>query len=262
MLGFSLNLVSFLGITLATGILVDDAIVEIENIARHMRMGKSAYRASMDAADEIGLAVIAITFTIVAVFVPVSFMGGIVGQYFKQFGMTVAVAVLFSLLVARLITPMLAAYFMRSHGHEEELSGPILRAYIKVLKFLNWAPKIEVIHPRSKTQELMWFSFALMFFAGLLLFVFAGLSGLAASSNSALAMIGSALNGLSLLGMLGGVLGAAILLILAAIRYRKDWRFYKPEQNAEASAARPRLIQPRLFNNAYSAFAYRLYPTR
>jgi multidrug efflux pump subunit AcrB len=142
MLGFSLNLVSFLGITLATGILVDDAIVEIENIARHIRMGKSAYRAAMDAADEIGLAVIAITFTIVAVFVPVSFMGGIVGQYFKQFGMTVAVAVLFSLLVARLITPMLAAYFMRAHGHEEELSGPVLRAYIKVLRFLNWGPTL------------------------------------------------------------------------------------------------------------------------
>ncbi len=148
MLGFSLNLVSFLGITLATGILVDDAIVEIENIARHMRMGKSAYRASMDAADEIGLAVIAITFTIVAVFVPVSFMGGIVGQYFKQFGMTVAVAVLFSLLVARLITPMLAAYLMRAHGHEEEKPGRILRGYIKLLKVLNWAPTLT--HERTK----------------------------------------------------------------------------------------------------------------
>ena len=157
MLGFSLNLVSFLGITLATGILVDDAIVEIENIARHMRMGKSAYRASMDAADEIGLAVIAITFTIVAVFVPVSFMGGIVGQYFKQFGMTVAVAVLFSLLVARLITPMLAAYLMRSHGHEEEKSGFILRGYVKLLRFLNWAPKLNHEHlklvPVGKTWQ-------------------------------------------------------------------------------------------------------------
>jgi multidrug efflux pump subunit AcrB len=102
MLGFSLNLVSLLGITLVTGILVDDAIVEIENIVRHMKMGKSPYRASMEAADEIGLAVIAITLTIVAVFAPVSFMGGIAGQYFKQFGLTVAVAVLFSLLVARL----------------------------------------------------------------------------------------------------------------------------------------------------------------
>ena len=101
-MGFSLNLVSLLALTLVTGILVDDAIVEIENIVRHMRMGKSPYRAALEAADEIGLAVIAITFTIVAVFVPVSFMGGIAGQYFKQFGLTVAAAVLISLLVARL----------------------------------------------------------------------------------------------------------------------------------------------------------------
>ena len=128
-IGFSLNLVSLLAITLVTGILVDDAIVEIENIVRHMRMGKSPYRAALEAADEIGLAVIAITFTIVAVFAPVSFMGGIAGQYFKQFGLTVAAAVLFSLLVARLITPMLAAYFMRPHKHVEERDGFVMRAY-------------------------------------------------------------------------------------------------------------------------------------
>ncbi len=114
LLGFSLNLVSFLAMTLATGILVDDAIVEIENIARHIRMGKTPYRAAIEAADEIGLAVIATTMTIVAVFVPVSFMPGIPGQYFRQFGLTVAIAVLISLLVARLITPMMAAYLMRA----------------------------------------------------------------------------------------------------------------------------------------------------
>ena len=113
LLGFSLNLVSLLGITLVTGILVDDAIVEIENIVRHMRTGKSPYRAAVEAADEIGLAVIAISLTIVAIFSPVSFMGGIAGQYFRQFGLTVAIAVLISLLVARLITPMMAAYLMR-----------------------------------------------------------------------------------------------------------------------------------------------------
>ncbi len=118
-LGFSLNLVSLLAITIATGILVDDAIVEIENIVRHMRSGKSAYRASIEAADEIGLAVMAITATIIAVFTPVSFMGGIAGQYFKQFGLTVAISVFFSLLVARFVTPMLSAYFLRSGGHEE-----------------------------------------------------------------------------------------------------------------------------------------------
>jgi hydrophobe/amphiphile efflux-1 (HAE1) family protein len=130
--GFSLNLVSLLAITIVTGILVDDAIVEIENIVRHMRMGKTAYRAALEAADEIGLAVIAITFTIVAVFVPVSFMGGIAGQYFKQFGLVVAFAVLFSLLVARLVTPLLAAYFMRSHGHDER-EGFILRSYTRLV---------------------------------------------------------------------------------------------------------------------------------
>ena len=123
MMGFSLNLVSLLGITLVVGILVDDAIVEIENIVRHIKMGKTPYRASLEAADEIGLAVIAISATIMAVFAPVSFMGGIAGQYFKQFGLTVAVAVFFSLLVARLITPMLAAYFLRGHGHAEPKPG-------------------------------------------------------------------------------------------------------------------------------------------
>ena len=131
--GFSLNLVSLLAITIVTGILVDDAIVEIENIVRHMRMGKSAYRASLEAADEIGLAVIAITVTIIAVFMPVSFMGGIAGQYFRQFGLTVAFAVAFSLLVARLITPLLAAYFMRSHEDAHEKEGFILRAYTRLV---------------------------------------------------------------------------------------------------------------------------------
>jgi len=135
LLGFSLNLVSFLALTLATGILVDDAIVEIENIQRHIRMGKSPYRASIDAADEIGLAVIATTMTIVAVFVPVSFMPGIPGQYFRQFGLTVAIAVLFSLLVARLITPLMAAYLMRSKDAEDhEKDGPFMRGYMWFIK--------------------------------------------------------------------------------------------------------------------------------
>src|SRR5438445_1058210 len=134
LLGFSLNLVSFLAITLSTGILVDDAIVEIENIVSHMRMGKSPYRAALEAADEIGLAVIAITFTIIAVFVPVSFMGGIAGQYFKQFGLVVAFAVFFSLLVARLVTPLLAAYFMRASHHDDK-DGWALRAYTRLVRW-------------------------------------------------------------------------------------------------------------------------------
>jgi multidrug efflux pump subunit AcrB len=128
LMDFSLNFVSLLAITLVTGILVDDAIVEIENIVRHMRMGKSAFHAAIDAADEIGLAVIAITLTIVAVFAPVSFMGGIPGQYFKQFGLTVAAAVLVSLLVARLLTPVMAAYFLRPHGPARP-EGFLMRRY-------------------------------------------------------------------------------------------------------------------------------------
>ncbi|MFN0218770.1 MAG: efflux RND transporter permease subunit [Hyphomicrobium sp.] len=138
-MGFSLNLVSLLGITLVTGILVDDAIVEIENIVRHMKMGKSPYRAALEAADEIGLAVIAITLTIVAIFAPVSFMGGIAGQYFRQFGLTVAVAVLFSLLVARLLTPMMAAYLMRPVPVKDGGDGALMRAYTRFLSMtLRW----------------------------------------------------------------------------------------------------------------------------
>jgi hydrophobe/amphiphile efflux-1 (HAE1) family protein len=132
-LGFSLNAVSLLAITLVTGILVDDAIVEIENIVRHMRMGKSPYRAALEAADEIGLAVIAITATIIAIFSPVSFMGGIAGQYFKQFGLTIAAAVFMSLLVARLITPLLAAYFLRDHGPDHERDGLVMRGYTRLV---------------------------------------------------------------------------------------------------------------------------------
>jgi multidrug efflux pump subunit AcrB len=128
-LGFSLNLVSLLAITLSTGVLVDDAIVEIENIVRHIRMGKSPYQAAMEAADEIGLAVVAISLTIVAIFAPASFMSGIAGQFFKQFGITVSVQVLFSLLAARLITPMLAAYFLSGKHHEEKPPGRIHKAY-------------------------------------------------------------------------------------------------------------------------------------
>jgi hydrophobe/amphiphile efflux-1 (HAE1) family protein len=133
-IGFSLNLVSLLAITLVTGILVDDAIVEIENIVRHMRMGKSAYRAALEAADEIGLAVIAISLTIVAIFSPVSFMSGIAGQYFRQFGLTVAIAVLFSLLVARFVTPVLAAYFLRAPEAPTHREGAIMRFYTRLVR--------------------------------------------------------------------------------------------------------------------------------
>ncbi|SLJ93478.1 efflux RND transporter permease subunit [Novosphingobium mathurense] len=133
MMGFTLNFLSLLALSLVAGVLVDDAIVEIENIVRHMRMGKTAYQASIDAADEIGLAVVATTFSIVAVFLPVGLMPGIPGQFFKAFGLTVVVAVLMSLAVARLITPMVAAYFLKAHGHAEHGEGRAMDLYMKVL---------------------------------------------------------------------------------------------------------------------------------
>ena len=127
------NMVTLLAITLSTGILVDDAIVEIENIVRHIRMGKSPYQAALEAADEIGLAVIAISLAIVAVFMPRELYAFGSGQFFKQFGITVSVQVLFSLLCARMITPMLAAYFLRPHQHEEKGDGPTMRLYTRLV---------------------------------------------------------------------------------------------------------------------------------
>ncbi|TMM48142.1 efflux RND transporter permease subunit [Qipengyuania marisflavi] len=135
LLGFTLNQMSLLALGLVAGVLVDDAIVEIENIVRHMRMGKSAYQASIDAADEIGLAVVATTFSIVAVFLPVGLMPGIAGQFFMNFGLTVVSAVLMSLAVARMITPMVAAYFLKSHGHADHASGPMMAKYVGLLKW-------------------------------------------------------------------------------------------------------------------------------
>jgi len=112
-LGFTVNTVTLLALSLVIGVLVDDAIVEVENIERHLAMGKTPYQAAMEAADEIGLAVIATTFTLIAVFLPTAFMAGIPGKFFKQFGWTAALAVFASLVVARVLTPMMAAYLMR-----------------------------------------------------------------------------------------------------------------------------------------------------
>ena len=135
LLGFTLNFLSLLALSLVAGVLVDDAIVEIENIMRHMRMGKTAYQASIDAADEIGLAVLATTMAIVAVFLPVGLMPGVSGQFFKNFGLTVVAAVLVSLAVARLITPMLAAYFLKSHGPATHGEGRLMDVYMKALSW-------------------------------------------------------------------------------------------------------------------------------
>jgi len=135
LLGFTLNGISLLALSLVAGVLVDDAIVEIENIVRHMRMGKTAYQASIDAADEIGQAVVATTFSIVAVFLPVGIMPGVAGQFFKQFGFTVVVAVLVSLAVARLITPMLCAYFLKAKGHAPHGENWLMDRYMGLLRW-------------------------------------------------------------------------------------------------------------------------------
>ena len=144
-LGFTVNVVTLLALSLVIGILVDDAIVEVENIERHLRMGKTPYQAAMEAADEIGLAVIATTFALIAVFLPTAFMSGVVGKFFKQFGWTAVFAVFASLVVARVLTPMMAAYLMKpsTHVHEEPKWMPLY------LKITHWT-----LHNRWKTMGM------------------------------------------------------------------------------------------------------------
>lgn len=133
--GFSLNMISLLALSLVIGVLVDDAIVEVENIMRHLRMGKTPFEAAMEAADEIGLAVVATTFTLIAVFLPTAFMSGIVGQFFRQFGWTAAISIFMSLLVARLITPMMAAYILRPEKNKIEKPGRVMLGYLSMVRW-------------------------------------------------------------------------------------------------------------------------------
>ncbi len=133
--GYTLNTVTLLSLALVVGVLVDDAIVEIENIERHLRMGKSPFDAAMEAANEIGMAVIATTFALVAVFLPTAFMAGVPGLFFKQFGWTAVLAILASLMVARLLTPMMAAYLLKPspHAGQEEKDGKLMRNYLRAV---------------------------------------------------------------------------------------------------------------------------------
>lgn len=155
-LGFTLNAISLLAISLVTGVLVDDAIVEIENIHRYMRAGKNPYEAAMLASEEIGLAVVATTLVICAVFVPVSFMAGVIGQFFKQFGLTVAIAAFFSLMVARLLTPMLAAFFLKAPKHTGTLKSSRWKDYYIAL--VTWT-----LNNRFKTVVIALVSMVLSF---------------------------------------------------------------------------------------------------
>lgn len=133
--GYTLNIVTLLSLALVVGVLVDDAIVEIENIERHLRMGKTPMEAALEAADEIGMAVIATTFALVAVFLPTAFMSGIPGLFFKQFGWTAVIAVLASLVVARLLTPMMAAYLLKPAVHREEKDGWLMSRYMTTMRW-------------------------------------------------------------------------------------------------------------------------------
>ena len=157
LLNFSINVVTLLSLSLVVGILVDDAIVEIENIVRHMRMGKPPYQASMEAADEIGLAVIATTFTLIAVFLPTAFMSGVPGKFFVQFGWTAAIAVFFSLVVARMLTPMMAAYLLRAPEKEHAEPG-----WLKL--YMGWAAWCLKHRVKTSLAALVFFfgSFALV----------------------------------------------------------------------------------------------------
>ncbi|GAA4494644.1 efflux RND transporter permease subunit [Pseudaeromonas paramecii] len=154
LLGFSINAVTLLSLSLVVGILVDDAIVEIENIMRHLRMGKRPYQAAMEAADEIGLAVIATTFTLIAVFLPTAFMTGIVGKFFVEFGWTAAISVFFSLVVARLLTPMMAAYLLKPQATME--AEP--RWHRHYMALAHWC-----LHHKGRTAAL-----TTLFFGGVL----------------------------------------------------------------------------------------------
>ena len=157
-LGFSINVVTLLALSLVVGILVDDAIVEVENIVRHLRMGKTPYLAAMEAADEIGLAVIATTFTLVAVFLPTAFMSGIPGKFFKQFGWTASIAVFASLIVARVLTPMMAAYLMKPITTGAPKDSAVMVFYMRLS---SWCVK----------NRFITIIFAIGFFVGSLLLI-------------------------------------------------------------------------------------------
>ncbi|MEM6492875.1 MAG: efflux RND transporter permease subunit [Pseudomonadota bacterium] len=156
LMGFNLNFLSLLALGLVAGVLVDDAIVEIENIVRHMRMGKTAYQASIDAADEIGLPVVATSFCIVAVFLPVGLMPGISGEFFKNFAFTVVVAVLMSLAVARMVTPLMAAYFLETKGHAAHGEGPLMDRYMRILAWTLDDSKMRALREGVRGPRWYW----------------------------------------------------------------------------------------------------------
>jgi multidrug efflux pump subunit AcrB len=238
MLGFNLNFLSLLALSLVAGVLVDDAIVEIENIVRHMRMGKSAYQASIDAADEIGLAVVATTFSIVAVFLPVGLMPGIPGEFFKPFGLTVVVAVLMSLAVARMITPMVAAYFLQAHGEAAHGEGRAMDIYMKVLAWTLDQSESQRLREQIVRVPGHWYyyPFAIVF----VLLLIAAMVGIATVIVQAATGIGVPLLLAALVAPLVAVLGAVLLgkaltLVLGILGgFGRWWRCFGARFKARA----------------------------
>jgi multidrug efflux pump subunit AcrB len=207
LMGITLNFMSTMAMGLVAGVLVDDAIVEIENIVRHMRMGKSGYQAAIDAADEIGLAVLATTMAIVAVFLPVALMPGIAGQYFKAFGFTVVLSVMMSLFVARMITPLIAAYFLRSHGKQPHANWRWMEIYLNVLNWSLDTTKAHAILDRLPKPARRFGYYAIG--AVLLLLVIAAFG----------AGTGAAMAGLGKLGWNGAITFVLALLVGAGVAY-------------------------------------------
>ena len=220
LLGFNLNQLSLLALALVAGVLVDDAIVEIENIVRHMRMGKTAYQASIDAADEIGLAVVSTSFCIVAVFLPVGLMPGVSGQFFKNFGLTIVVAVLMSLAVARMITPMMAAYFLKAKGHASHGEGKMMDRYMGILRWTLDRGKLYARREGLEGPKRRW-TYVISFAVVILLAIFL--------PGAAVLMSWGAISGLDVPGTLvrgvglemsegfGFILGRVLLLIQLAL---------------------------------------------
>ncbi|MBU1323836.1 MAG: efflux RND transporter permease subunit [Alphaproteobacteria bacterium] len=161
--GQSLNVVSLLALSLTIGVLVDDAIVEIENIVRHIRDGKAPYPAAIEAADEIGLAVVATTATLIAVFAPTGFMPGVVGQFFKSFAIAACVSVFFSLVVARTLTPLMGAYLLRRDQGKEHGDPFWMAPYLRAVRWsqANSAPRALAADRQAKRggwmrRKLLW----------------------------------------------------------------------------------------------------------
>ena len=254
MLGFTLNELSLLALSLVAGVLVDDAIVEIENIVRHMRMGKTAYQAAIDAADEIGLPVVATTFSIVAVFLPVGLMPGVSGQFFKNFGLTVVVAVLMSLAVARMITPMIAAYFLEAKGHAAHGEGRLMDIYLKILHWsldTRLADHMRATVARVAARPLYLLPPLLGAVAGIVV-----IAGRQARAAAAVVAAGGQSGGIGtgriVLPILGGVLGF-VLLLAVTVALGALWGWYKGFDHSRFTrwvrsfSARARLLDHRLW---------------